>query len=70
MKTSTLARPRDEVLTIHLTLAAATRATFQLSYLVTFGGELRTTGVTVHGCTTLTGNPTRLPAWLVELAAR
>ncbi len=34
------------------------------------GDEVRTTGVTVHGCTTLEGKPTRLPAWLVELAAR
>jgi len=60
----------DEVVTIHLTLAAATRATFQLSYLITVDDEVRSTGVTVHGCTTLAGKPTRLPAWLVELAAR
>lgn len=59
----------DEELTVHLTLAAATRATFQLSYLVTVENEVRTTGVTVHGCTTLGGRPTRLPAWLAELAA-
>ena len=55
---------------MHLTLAAASRATFQMAYLVTVGDEVRTTGVTVHGCTTLEGRPTRLPAWLVELAAR
>ena len=60
----------DEVLTVHLSLAAATRATFQMSYLATVGDEVRTTGVTVHGCSTLEGRPTRLPAWLAELAAR
>lgn len=59
----------DEVLTVHVALAAATRATFQMSYLVEVGGEARTTGVTVHGCTTLEGRPTRLPAWLVERAS-
>lgn len=60
----------DEVLTIHLSLAAATRATFQMAYLATVDDEVRTTGVTVHGCSTLEGRPTRLPAWLAELAAR
>ena len=56
----------DEVLTVHVALAASTRATFQMSYLVTVDGDARTTGVTVHGCTTLEGRPTRLPTWLVE----
>lgn len=60
----------DEVLTVHVALAAATRATFQMSYLVAVDGEPRTTGVTVHGCTTLEGRPTRLPAWLVERSRR
>ena len=59
----------DEVLTVHVALAAATRATFQMSYLVEVCGEARTTGVTVHGCTTLEGRPTRLPAWLAERAS-
>lgn len=58
----------DEVLTVHVALAAATRATFQMSYLVMMDGQARTTGVTVHGCTTLEGRPTRLPAWLTERA--
>ena len=56
----------DEVLTVLVALAAATRATFQMSYLVEVDGKARTTGVTVHGCTTLEGRPTRLPAWLAE----
>lgn len=60
----------DEVITVHVSLAAATRATFQMAYLVTAGDEIRTTGVTVHGCTTLTGRPTRLPGWLIELVAQ
>ncbi|MFN3257537.1 MAG: acyl-CoA thioesterase [Ilumatobacter sp.] len=60
----------DEVMTVHLQLASATRATFQMNYLITVDGEPRSTGVTVHGCTTTAGRPTRLPAWLVDLAAR
>ncbi|WP_420451127.1 acyl-CoA thioesterase [Ilumatobacter sp.] len=58
----------DEVLDVHLSLSAATRATFQMSYLVTVDGEVRSSGVTVHGCTTLDGRATRLPAWLGEMA--
>lgn len=59
----------DEVLTVHLKLAAATRATFQMSYLVA-APDVRCTGVTVHGCTTLAGRPMRLPSWLADLATR
>ncbi len=58
----------DEVMTVHLSLAAATRATFQMNYLIVVDGEVRTSGATVHGCTTTAGRPTRLPAWLVALA--
>ena len=64
----------DDVITIHLSLAAVTRATFQMAYLVTTGSgtELlaHATGVTVHGCTTTGGRPTRLPTWLVEMRTR
>ena len=64
----------DDVITVHLSLAAVTRATFQMAYLVTTGSgnELlaHATGVTVHGCTTTDGRPTRLPAWLVEMHTR
>ncbi len=59
----------DDVLTVHVHLALATRATFQISYLIT-APDVRATGVTVHGCTTTEGRPTRLPSWLTELAAR
>lgn len=61
----------DDVMKVHLRLAAVTRATFQMAYLITAddseaGTSVRATGVTVHGCTS-GGRPTRLPAWLAEL---
>jgi acyl-CoA thioester hydrolase len=56
----------DEVL-VHLRLGAATRATFQMAYLLTVGGEGRATAVTVHGCVNAEGRPVRMPAWLAEL---
>ena len=65
----------DDVATIHLNLAVVTKATFQLAYLVTtpssttLNEPLPTVcalGVTVHGCTTSAGRPTRLPAWMSE----
>ena len=62
----------DDVFDVHLALGAVTRATFQMAYLVSRSdGEnvptVCATGVTVHGCTTTAGRPTRLPAWLVEM---
>ena len=59
----------DEVVTVRVTLAAATRATFQMNYLVEVDGDVRTTGATVHGCTTPEGRPTRLPSWLTEMTS-
>ncbi len=59
----------DEEIDVHVALADTTRATFQMAYLVTVADEVRATGVTVHGCATTDGRPTRLPAWLIELAA-
>ena len=61
----------DDELTVHVRLAAVTRASFQMAYLVTTtdaGAPVtaRATGVTVHGCTA-GGRPTRLPAWLAAL---
>jgi acyl-CoA thioester hydrolase len=63
----------DEEIEVHLSLADVTRATFQMAYLVTVDDpdgrpRPRATGVTVHGCVTAAGRPTRLPAWLVALA--
>jgi len=63
----------DETIDVHVALAGATRATFQMAYLITVDdpdgvAQVRATGVTVHGCVTTAGRPTRLPAWLVALA--
>jgi acyl-CoA thioester hydrolase len=63
----------DDEITVHLRLADVTRATFQMAYLITVDdgagvARPRATGVTVHGCVTTTGRPTRLPAWLTALA--
>jgi acyl-CoA thioester hydrolase len=59
----------DDVVTVHLRLAVATRASFQMAYLLTVGGERRADAVTVHGCVNAAGRPVRMPAWLSELAA-
>lgn len=59
----------DDVVTVHLRLGDTTRTTFQLAYLVTVAGEPKATAVTVHGCLTSDGRPTRLPQWLVDFAA-
>ena len=63
----------DDVIDVHLLLAVATRATFQMAYLITVDdadgvAQPRATGVTVHGCVTTAGRPTRLPDWLRALA--
>jgi acyl-CoA thioester hydrolase len=59
----------DDEISVHLRLAAVTRATFQMAYLVTVDDHAglprpHATGVTVHGCVTTAGKPTRLPEWL------
>jgi acyl-CoA thioester hydrolase len=64
----------DEEIDVRLHLAGATRATFQMAYLVTVDDhdgapEARATGVTVHGCVTTAGRPTRLPAWLSAMTS-
>ena len=63
----------DDVITVHLRLADVTRATFQMAYLITVDdvagvARAHATGVTVHGCVTTAGRPTRLPEWLRALA--
>ena len=57
----------DDVMAVHVRLAAVARASFQMAYLVTVDDEVRASGVTVHGCINAAGRPTRLPAWLAEL---
>jgi acyl-CoA thioester hydrolase len=59
----------DEEVTVHLALAVASRTTFQIAYLLEVDGEVRATAVTVHGCITAAGRPTRLPAWLAALGS-
>jgi acyl-CoA thioester hydrolase len=60
----------DEQVDVHLSLASASRTSFQMDYLLTVDGGVRATGVTVHGCiTTTTGRPTRLPDWLTDLVS-
>jgi len=58
----------DEQFDVHVLLAEATRTTFQMCYLVTADKRVSATAVTVHGMVTAAGRPTRLPAWLVEMA--
>lgn len=63
----------DDLITVHLSLAAVTRATFQMAYLVTTddataNAQVKAAGVTVHGCVTTEGRPTRLPVWLRDMA--
>lgn len=60
----------DDVVDVHVGLAAANRTTFQMAYLLTVDGDARATAVTVHGSITAAdGRPTRSPAWLRVLAA-
>ncbi|MEP7048442.1 MAG: thioesterase family protein [Ilumatobacteraceae bacterium] len=57
----------DEEVDVHLVLASATRTSFQMAYLLTVTDAVRATAVTVHGCVTSSGRPSRLPAWLTDL---
>jgi acyl-CoA thioester hydrolase len=59
----------DDVVDVHVLLAAATRATFQIAYLLTVAGRPSATAVTVHGCITPDGRATRLPPWLLGAVA-
>jgi acyl-CoA thioester hydrolase len=59
----------DDVVDVHVRLAAATRTTFQMAYLLSREATPAATAVTVHGAITTDGRPTRLPGWLVEMGA-
>ena len=54
----------DDRVDVHLSMASATRATFQLAYLLTIDGTPHATAVTVHGSVDPNGRPVRMPAWL------
>ncbi|HEY3484222.1 MAG TPA: thioesterase family protein [Ilumatobacteraceae bacterium] len=58
----------DDEVDVHLVLAAATRASFQMAYLLATGGSPRAAAVTAHGAVDPDGRATRLPSWLRELA--
>ena len=58
----------DDEVDVHLLLAGATRASFQMAYLLTTDGQPRATAVTAHGAVDPDGRATRLPGWLRELA--
>lgn len=57
----------DDLLDVHLVLAATTRASFQIAYLLAVDGSPRATAVTAHGAINQQGRPVRLPPWLLEL---
>jgi acyl-CoA thioester hydrolase len=54
----------DEVVDVGATIAQVSRATVQIAYCLTVGGQLRATAVTIHGCVDREGRPRRLPEWL------
>ena len=60
----------DDVLTVHLVLAATTGATFTINYLITVGDQAVSTASTQHAYINAQGRPQRLPAWIKELAAQ
>ena len=59
----------DDEVDVALVVASATRATFQIAYLVSVGGEARALAVTVHGCVDRRGRAARLPDWVRERSA-
>ncbi len=56
----------DDEVDVALRVGAITRTTFQIAYLVSVGGEVRATAVTVHGCIDGRGRPARLPHWVAQ----
>jgi len=59
----------DDVVTVHLRVTSATRASFTIQYLLTVDGAVTSTATTVHACVNDKGRPVRLPRWLSELVA-
>lgn len=58
----------DDVVDVRVVVASVERASFQMAYLLTVDDEIRASGITAHGCVTPAGRPTRLPAWMHDLA--
>lgn len=59
----------DDEVDVHLRVASARGATFELGYLVALDGEPRATAVTVHAVVSPGDSPVRCPDWLVSLAS-
>jgi acyl-CoA thioester hydrolase len=58
----------DDEVDVALAVAAASRATFQIAYLLAVGDEVRALAVTVHGCVDRRGRAARLPGWVKEVS--
>ena len=59
----------DEV-DVSVALGRVAGATFEVAYLLTVDGDLRSTAVTVHASVDAAGRATRLPAWFALMAER
>ncbi|MDA8269566.1 MAG: thioesterase family protein [Actinomycetota bacterium] len=59
----------DDDVAVTVWLGAASRAAFELGYVVSVGGERRVTATSRHAAVGLDGRPRRLPRWIEELAA-
>jgi acyl-CoA thioester hydrolase len=57
----------DEQVDVHVALAWARGATFQMEYLLEVDGVPRATAVTVHGVVDRDGHAKRTPAWLKDV---
>jgi acyl-CoA thioester hydrolase len=57
----------DDLVDVYVMMARTSRASFQMTYLLLVGGEVRATGITVHGCVNPQGRPMKMPQWLIEL---
>lgn len=57
----------DDIVTVHLCLSSATRATFTIDYLLTVEGRPTTLAATQHAFVTADGKPRRLPDWMRDL---
>ena len=58
----------DDVVTVHLRVASASRATFSLAYLLMVENRPTTLATTHHAFVSAEGRPRRVPEWLRELA--
>jgi len=58
----------DDVVTVHLMVSAASRASFSMSYLLTIDDEIHATARTMHSCINAQGRPIRMPRWLLDMA--